>query len=215
MREKLNENPVYQAALIGILALGVGIMLLMRMGGGGGPTDTASTTTPGVPAVPGAVPTETPATTPAPGDAAPAQSGEAAGGGAGAGEEFVSGPGLPKDVAAAYKDGKVVVLLVVRGNASDDRRVLPMVAALRARHDTAVWLVKAFDVAKYSRITSPVNVDRTPALVVVQPKKLTVGPLPTATVSYGFRSKQSVDQAVRDAFYRGPDHLSYSPNEFN
>ena len=220
MREKLNENPLYQAAVIGVLAIVVGFMIITRMGGGGGaeppPVDPASVapgtdptaaatapgTAPAATVAPGSDPAASSATTPAP-SAAPA--------GDGGGEEFVAGPGLPKEVAKAYDDGKAVVLLIVRGTATDDRRVLPMVAALRARSDTAVFLVKAFDIAKYSRIATGVDVDRTPALVVVQPKRLTDGPLPAASVSYGFRNKESVDQAVRDAVYDGRENLPSYP----
>jgi len=215
MREKLNENPIYQALLIGVLAIVVGFMLLTRMsGGGGGGAEPGDPGMPapgpdvtGAPAVPGTAPAAAPATTPTPGGTpTPAASGH------GGGEEFVAGPGLPKDVANAFEDGKVVVLLIVRGNASDDKRVVPMVSALRSRDDTAAFVVKAFDVAKYSRIANGVEVDRTPALVVVQPKRLTDGPLPAASVSYGFRSKESVDQEVRDALYDGPADLGYSPH---
>ena len=217
MREKLNENPLYQAAIIGVLALVVGFMLLTRMGGGGAeppPTDPAAVAPGTDPAAAAAVPGTAPAGTVAPGTdpAAPAPAPSAAPSGGG-GEEFVAGPGLPKEVANAYDDGKAVVLLIVRGNASDDRRVLPMAAALSRRSDTAVFLVKAFDIAKYSRIATGVDVDRTPALVVVQPKRLTEGPLPAATVSYGFRNKESVDQAVRDALYDGDENLPAYPAE--
>ena len=216
MREKLNENPLYQAAVIGVLALVVGFMILTRMGGGGAeppaadPAAVAPGTDPAAAAA--AVPGTTPGGTAVSGTdpAAPAPAPSAASGGGG-GEEFVAGPGLPKEVAKAYDDGKAVVLLIVRGNASDDRRVVPMVAALNRRSDTAVFLVKAFDIAKYSRIATGVDVDRTPALVVVQPKRLTEGPLPAASVSYGFRNRESVDQAVRDALYDGDENLPAYP----
>jgi hypothetical protein len=217
VRQKLNENPVLQAVILGVLAIGVGFMLITRMSGGGGGAQpdaglpaaqeqqAAGTAVPGTdPAA--AAPQTTPAPTEAP-PASPAPSGQ----GGGAGEEFVAGPGLPKEVASAFDDNKAVVLLIVRGNASDDQRVMPMVAALRERDDTAVFLVKAFDIAKYSRIATGVDVDRTPALVVVQPKRLTQGPLPSATVSYGFRGKASVDQAVDDALYEGRQNLPYYP----
>jgi hypothetical protein len=76
-----------------------------------------------------------------------------------------------------------------------------------------VFIVKAFDVAKYSRIAQGVNLNRTPALVVVQPKRLTQGPLPEATVFYGYRGKQSVDQQIDDALYDGRRNLPYSPTD--
>ena len=217
MREKLNENPLAQAAVIGVLALIVGFMLIKNMGGGGGGGEALPTTA--APSPTGEAAAPAPATT-APATGAPATAPEAgsepapATGGNG-GAEFTAGKGLPKDVAQAFDDNKVVVLLIVRGSATDDRKVEPMVAALRERKDTAVWIVKAFDVAKYSRIATGVDVQRTPALVVVQPKRLTHGPLPKATVTYGFRGKQNIDQQVEDALYSGPENLSYSPNEVN
>jgi hypothetical protein len=73
-----------------------------------------------------------------------------------------------------------------------------------------VFVTRAKDVARYSRITQGVGVDRAPALVVVRPRKES-GPVPEAQVSYGFRSSQSVVQAVHDALYQGPDDLPYSP----
>ena len=51
---------------------------------------------------------------------------------------------------------------------------------------------------------SGVDVDRIPALVVLQPKRLTEGPTPTRRVSYGFRGPGSVEQAVEDSALQGP-----------
>ena len=48
-----------------------------------------------------------------------------------------------------------------------------------------------------------------PALVVVRPKHLDQG-TPSASVSYGFQSAESVVQAVIDAGYKGPT-LDYHP----
>lgn len=225
MREKLNENPAIQAAVIGVLALFVGFMIFRAITGPKAGTEQPDlSTVPGSPTATAPAPagdaTATPpagAATAAPEVAPPAGATEvpppAAGAGGNNGSEFVAGPGLPKGVAAAYDQDKVVALLIVRGPAIDDRRLMPMVAGLRSRGDTAVFIVKAFDVAKYSRIASGVNVDRTPALVVIQPKHLTRGPMPTATVSYGYRGRQSVDQAVRDALYNGRDNIPYYPEK--
>ena len=55
-----------------------------------------------------------------------------------------------------------------------------------------------------------VDVNRVPALIVVRPRRLAHG-APTATVSYGFRGPDSVQQAVRDALYKGPRNLPYYP----
>ena len=53
------------------------------------------------------------------------------------------------------------------------------------------------------------GVNRVPALVVVRPKHVHQT-IPTASVSYGFQSGQSVVQAVIDAGYKGPT-LDYHP----
>ncbi len=55
--------------------------------------------------------------------------------------------------------------------------------------------------------------NRTPALVVVRPKSLTDGPMPTAIVSYGFRGPGSVEQALEDALYDGPRRPAVLPVE--
>ena len=71
-------------------------------------------------------------------------------------------------------------------------------------------MTNAGHIARYSRITQGVNVDRVPALIVLRPRHLTQG-TPTATLSYGFRGPESVDQAIRDALYKGPSNLPYYP----
>jgi hypothetical protein len=48
-----------------------------------------------------------------------------------------------------------------------------------------------------------------PALVVMRPRQLSGG-VPQATVDYGFQTPQSIDQAVRDAAYKGPE-ATYHP----
>jgi hypothetical protein len=207
MREKLNSNPLVQAALIGILALGVGLMLLMRMGGGSS-ADTATTDPAATTATdPAAAPAVDPATGVAPAPATPAPpvpTGAAT-------TDFKPGPGLPKDVVDAYDQGKAVVLLIVSNGGIDDSDVKVMVETLRSRPDAAVFVTEVTDVARYSRITHGADVNRTPALVIVRPKSFTEGPMPTAVVSYGFRGEGSVEQALDDALYKGPADLPYYP----
>ena len=67
------------------------------------------------------------------------------------------------------------------------------------------------NVADYSRITEGVKVNRTPVLIVIQPKRLAAGPMPAATASYGFRGPDSIRQAFADAVYDGPSDLPYYP----
>ena len=124
-------------------------------------------------------------------------------------DALVPGPGLPRPVISAWNHGDAVVLLIARGGATDDRLVRSSVEAL-SEPGVAVFVAKAGKVARYSRITQGVGVNRVPALVVVRPKRLSGG-TPRATVSYGFRDSQSVVQAVHDALYSGKDNLPYNP----
>jgi hypothetical protein len=211
MRKAINENPVVQAALVGVLILGVGLMLVLRMGSSddsGAGAEVVSATDAGVTtaADPAAAPPAT-GETAAPADPATPSAP------AGQPTDFKAGPGLPKEVAAAYDAGDAVVLLVVNNNGIDDRRVKTMVEALEGHPEAAVFVTEVHDVADYSRITEGVNLNRTPALVVVRPKSLTDGPMPTAVVSYGFRGAASVEQALEDALYKGPDDLPYYPSK--
>jgi hypothetical protein len=213
MREKLNSNPILQAALIGLLGVAVAFLLVTRVLNRGGdpppadapvatetaaPAPAATDPTAAAPAAPSAPATpSSPAPQPAPGVVTA--------------ESFKAGPGLPKDVVAAYDNDRTVVVLIIRGNASDDQRLRTTVEKLRGRTDVELFVVKAADIAKFSRIAQGVNVNRTPALIVVEPKRLAKGPLPTATVSYGFRGLKSAAQAVNDSQYKGKSNLPFYP----
>jgi hypothetical protein len=214
MRKALNENPVVQAASVGVLAIVVAFLLLTRVAGQGGGSESPPATESGAvtPSAGATAPTPAPGAATAPSPAAEAApSGTAPSPAVGGSTGFEAGPGLPREVVDAHEDGEVVVLLVTRYRAIDDRKLEAQVNRLRGRSDVAVFSTLAFDVARYSRITQGVDVDRTPALVVVEPKRLAEGPLPAATVSYGFRGAPSVDQAVRDALYEGRNNLPYYP----
>ena len=220
MRKAINDNPMVQIGVIGLLVVVVGFFLLTQMGKGSSTSSTSSTaasvapdasatpsdssatattppastaTTPSVSA-----PSTTPAT-PAGSAAAPAATGE-----------FVAGPGLPRPVVQAYNADKVVVLLVVRRGGIDDDAVKASVERMSGLPDTAVFMTNAGHVSRYSRIASGVDLDRVPALIVLRPQKLTHG-TPTATVSYGFRGPASVAQAIADALYNGPTNVPYYP----
>lgn len=218
MREALNNNPVVQAVAIGILAVVVAFLLITRVMNQSEPEpapETSATTAGAAPtgtATPPAEAATTPATGAAPTTEAvpPATATDPAVEAAAAGE-FVAGPGLPPEVVKAYADGDVVVLLVVHPKGIEDRKVEAMVESLRSRGDTAVFVVAAPEIADYSRITRGVNVDRTPALVVLSPRSLSEDGTPVASVGYGFRGPKSVDQAVEDALYEGRKDLPYYP----
>jgi len=212
VRRAINENPVVQAALIGVLVIVGGLMLLMRMGGSDEPAAeapvAAAPATDSAAAAPaaGSPATDPTAAAPATGTLAPAGAAPA-----GAPGTFKAGPGLPEEIVAAYDAGDAVVVLVVNERGIDDRRLKTMVQALKSNPGAAVFVVDVRDVADYSRITEGVDLDRTPALVVLRPKALTEGSMPSAVVSYGFRGEASVQQALEDALYKGPEDLPYYP----
>jgi len=193
MREKLNENPLAQFALLGVLAV-LGILLLTTMGGGG---ESESESSPeGEAEV--SVATSAPAITPA---------GETPATGTPAAPLAVQPP--PQAITAAFNTGETVVLLVVREGGIDDRMVRADSAALATVPDVALFIVPARKIARYAAITEGVGVNRVPALVVLRPKALSHG-VPTASVSYGYQGAQSVVQQVTDARYKGRT-LSYHP----
>ena len=208
MRKALNENPVVQIAILGVLAVVVGFLLLTHVahkgGGSSAPTSATATTASGA-ATASAPGTDTGTLAPAAGATAPPSSASGAPLG-----KFVVGPGLPAPVVKAYADDKAVVLFVFRHRGIDDAAVRRSVELLRSRPDLAVFITHAAHIARCSRITQGVDVNRVPALVVLRPRHLTRG-TPTASVSYGFRGPDSVDQAIRDALYKGPTNLPSYP----
>lgn len=213
MRKALNENPTVQIATIGMLVLVVGLFFMVSMK----KKSSTSSTTPtassslatGGPTTSAAVPdgsTGAAASAPSAGVTA-APSGSA---GSVTPEALIPGPGLPSSVVAAWKGGDAIALLIVRGGGIDDRMVRSSVESLSGDSHVSVFVTRAKDVARYSRITQGVGVDQVPALVMVRPRSET-GSVPEAQVSYGFRNSQSVVQAVHDALYNGRDDLPYSP----
>jgi hypothetical protein len=227
VRKAINENQTVQVVLVGVLVIVAAYLFMTRITGGSGSSGTTAgttaspaptSTTPAGSATTAAT-SATQSTSGASATTEPATGAEASGsnngnGGAGAsgGEGFVSGPGLPAQVADAYEAGKTVVLLVVNKHGIDDRKVEAEVRSRAGAGDTTLFVSEAKEIAKYSRIAEGVNVDRVPALVVIQPKRLTKGPLPEATVSYGYRGPESIAQAVRDAQYAGRENLPYYPH---
>lgn len=217
MRKAINDNPMVQIGVIGLLVVVVGFFLLTQMGKGSSTSSTSSTAAsvaPDASATPSdssATATTPPASTPS--ESAPSTTPAAPAGSAAApaaAGEFVAGPGLPRPVVQAYNADKVVVLLVVRRGGIDDDAVKASVERMSGLPDTAVFMTNAGHVSRYSRIASGVDLDRVPALIVLRPQKLTHG-TPTATVSYGFRGPASVAQAIADALYKGPTNLPYYP----
>ena len=214
MRRALNDNPTVQIAVVGMLVLVVGLFFMMNMKKkSSGSTSTSSPTsaasTAGSTATLGATaPTGTGSS--ASSSVAGASVTPSVSGGTVTPDALIPGPGLPRDVVAAWKRNDAVALLIVRGGGIDDRLVRRSVESLSGDSKVAVFVVRARDVARYSRITQGVGVSQAPALVVVRPQSQS-GSTPQAQVSYGFRNSQSVVQAVHDALYNGRDDLPYSP----
>jgi hypothetical protein len=209
MRQAIHSSPVVQIAVIGVLVVVVGLFMMMNMKKG------SSGSTAATPAAPGTSAGGTAAPAPAPvagtaGTAVPSSPSPSVGSGTVTPDALIPGPGLPKNVVATWKRGDAIALLIVRGSGIDDRMVRSSVASLSGDAGVAVFIAHAKDVARYSRITQGVGVARVPALVVIHPRKQS-GAVPQAEVSYGFRSSQSVVQAVHDALYTGRDDLTYSP----
>lgn len=194
MREKLNENPLMQVAVIGVLLLATGFFLMSSMGEKGGGKKPESSATSSTTAT-----TES-AEPPAGLSTALAMVSQASAG---------SARPLPRPVLAAWEADKTVVLLFVHDGGIDDKLVKAATARLTALPEASTFIVPAKQISRYAAITEGVGVDRVPALVVVRPKRLHQT-VPTASVSYGFQSGESVVQAVIDAGYKGPT-LAYHP----
>jgi hypothetical protein len=196
MREKLNENPLLQVAVIGMLLVATGFFLMSSMGGGEEEEAAAPSEATGISI-------ESPAATSEVGavgvGSVPALPPDAA----------AAAPPPPRPVVDAFDANKTVALLFVRNGGIDDRLVKAGMARLRSLPGVAPFVVPANRISRYASIAQGVAVDRVPALVVLRPKRLANG-IPAASVSYGFRSPQSIVQAVIDAGYRGRT-LDYHP----
>jgi len=207
MREKLNENPKAQVALVGLLVVAVGFLLVTRMGGGG---ESAAPSTEVAATVNGVVGTGS-----TPGEAVEgavenleASVGTATTSAAVLPSSMPVDP-LPHPIDAAYKSGKTVVLLFVRDGGIDDRIVHHATKALDSLSGVYLHVVPAHQVAQYAAVTVGIGLSRVPALVVLRPKKVSKGQM-EATVDYGYQTPKTVVQAVRDARYRGPES-TYHP----
>lgn len=193
MREKLNENPLMQVALIGVLLVVAGVFVMSSMGGKEGGGEEAESATVSASA-------ESATEAPAGLSAALAMVSQAS---------ARSARPLPHDVLAAWNDNKTVVLLFVHDGGIDDKLVRGATERLSSLPAAETFVVPASKISRYAAITEGVGVNRVPALVVVRPKHIHQT-IPTASVNYGFQSGQSVVQAVIDAGYRGPT-LDYHP----
>jgi hypothetical protein len=209
MRKAVNDNPVVQAAIVGLLLIAAAFLFMTRIAGSGSESDQTATSTDvtGLETSSGAS-----AQSVTPIEPAPAPGGASSEGAPPAsGADFKAGPGLPKPVVSAYDSGKTVVLLISKPEGIDDRQMEARVKRLDGQPNVAVFTTTSKHIADYSRIASGVDVDRVPAIVVLEPKSQAKGgAAPKAAVAYGFRGFNSVEQMVRDARYHGPK-LPYYP----
>jgi len=215
MRNAINNNPKVQLGVLVALVLVVAVVVLPSMMGGNSASSggtTTNTVSAQVTGPTGSVDVTVQSTQP------PAGTASAAAGITGVvppattvdPQALVPGPGLPRPLIDAWRDGKGVVLLVVRNHGIDDRLVSRSVQGLSGDSNLSVFVVHASKIARYSRITQGVGVSQVPALLVIRPKRVT-GSVPEAQVTYGFRDSQTVVQYVHDALYSGKDDLPYSP----
>lgn len=193
MREQLNSNPLVQLAVVGVLLVGVAAFLMSSGGGESAEEEPAG-------------PTEA---TVGIADAAPETASEAGPVSSSLSATATPAPPPPREILRAWGANETVVLLFVRDGGIDDRLVKTATRGLAGFEDAAIFVVPVAKIARYAAITEGVGVDRVPALVVVTPKHLKKT-VPTASVSYGFQSPQSIAQAVIDGGYRGPT-LDYHP----
>jgi hypothetical protein len=195
MREKLNENPTAQIAVVGVLLVLGAIFLLGKMGGGAeeeegeseSPAASAAVASVAAELEEGSAPIKLPAPGSGPG----------------------SPPAPPRHVVDAFNAGETVVILFVRDGGIDDRLVRAAAQRLGSMSDVATFVVPAHQLVRYVSIAQGVEVNRLPALVVIRPKSLSKR-YDAASVHYGFQNPESIVQAVVDARYRGGT-LAYHP----
>jgi hypothetical protein len=194
MREKLNDNPMAQIALVGVLLVVAAVFLLGKAGGGEAEEEEGGSAAADAAVAAVAAELEAgqqPLRLPAPG----------------------SGPGSipapPRAVVDAVDSGQTVAILFVRDGGIDDRLVKEAVGKLEAFGYVATFVVPIHQIYRYVSISQGVDLSRVPALVVIRPKNLSHQYNP-ASVHYGFQSAQAVVQAVVDARYHGGT-LPYHP----
>lgn len=236
MRERLNNDPKVQLAFLGIAAVALGLILMIQLGGGGAETATtdpnAAATTPaaetggpdagatgtdaaatgtgatgGATAATGTDASTATATPPATETVAPSTSAPTTPA-TGTSAALLPTKGLPSDVLVAYAKSKPVVLLVIDPRSRSAARLEKYALQLEGYEDSSIFIVGTKEVPRYSRITEGVQVAQVPAIVVVTPRKANEG-LPTASVTYGVRSKRSFRQAIKDATYQGQSLPAY------
>jgi hypothetical protein len=192
MREQLNSNPLAQLAIVGVLLVAVGFFVLSS---GGGEEEEGESAAPESTLTVGAAPEGAEGAVSSVAALPPPSS--------------LDAPPLPRHVLRAYEADQTVVLLFVRNGGIDDRLLTSATRGVEGLRDVSLFVVPASRISRYAEISEGVGVERVPALVVVTPKRLKQS-VPTASVSYGFQSSQSIEQAIIDAGYKGPT-VDYHP----
>jgi len=200
VREQLNNNPLVQMAAIAVLLVGGAIFFFSSMVGGDEESAESSSSLSASAAPAG----EGPAPSPGAPSAAPT-----AGATASAAAPTLATRPLPSAVLSAWNANRTVALVFVHDGGIDDDLVKLASASLGGMPGVTTIIVPASRIARYAAITEGVGVDRVPALVVLRPKHLNES-TPTASLSYGFQSSESIVQAVIDAGYDGPT-VEYHP----
>lgn len=193
MREKLNSNPLMQMGLVAALLVVGAIFLFSKMGGGSENEAAGELSANSTPA--GVGPAPTPGVTPNPVETV--------------GASVIGSRPLPRPVLEAWNADRTVALIFVHDGGIDDDLVKKASTRLEGMSGVSTFVVPADKIARYAAISEGVGVERVPALVVMSPKRLDKSN-PTASLTYGFQSDQSIVQAVLDAGYKGPT-VEYHP----
>lgn len=206
MREQLNNNPAYQVGALGILAAIAAIYFLMLSGG--------EEPVPAPPVVPGAPTATAPGTIPNTSDTTGPVDGSAAAQSGGSApvqlEALEPGKGLPLELVKAYSKDQTIVIFVTDPQSVAANRLKKAAKGVDDRKDVKVFNYTPKQVAKISRISLSLQLDRVPAMITISPRSLTDS-VPTATVAYGFRGPKSVLTQIKDANYAGPQNLPRYP----
>ena len=106
----------------------------------------------------------------------------------------VAKAGLPKPVAKAVAEQKVLVLFFWNPKAADDRIVRKELRSVGSNHkkDVAVHVANVNDIARYAPVTKGAEVEQSPSVVVIGADR-------KATLLEGFSDRATIRQAVYDA----------------
>ncbi len=207
MREKLNENPIAQVVLVGVLVV-VGAFLFISSSGGGeeseeAPAGEVAASVNGVTA-----------TGSSPGEAVESAVESLESGAAAAAAEAPSSvptPPPPKRLTAAYEAGKTVVLLIVHNGSIDNALAARSSQLLAPLRDVSLFVVPAKQIARYAAITVGLEVNRVPAPDRDEAEARSAAARRRPPSTTAFQTPQSVVQAVLDANYHGRE-VAYHPN---